>query len=45
VLDGKTGEVVQRLPVKSGPEYILEKDGVIHVRTYDHDYRLKVETK
>jgi hypothetical protein len=45
VLDGKTGEVVQRLPVKSGPEHILEKDGVIHVRTYDRDYRVAVETK
>lgn len=45
VIDGKTGEVVQRMPMKSGPEYILEKDGVLHVRTYDRDYRLTMRTK
>jgi hypothetical protein len=45
VLDGKTGEVVQRMKVKSGPDHILEKDGVIYVRTYDRDYELVAKTK
>jgi hypothetical protein len=38
VLDGKTGEIVERIEVKSGPEVILEKGGKIFVRTYDRDY-------
>jgi hypothetical protein len=45
VLDGKTGEVAQRMKVKSGPEMILEKDGIIYVRTYDRDYEVVAKTK
>jgi hypothetical protein len=45
VLDGKTGEVAQRMKVKSGPEMILEKDGIIYVRTYDRDYEIVAKTK
>ncbi len=45
VLDGKTGEVVQRMKLESGPDMILEKDGVIYVRTYDRDYELLAKTK
>jgi hypothetical protein len=40
VLDMKTGVVVQRLPVKSGPDVIIEKGGKLYVRTYDRDYVL-----
>lgn len=45
VLDGKTGEVAQRIKVKSGPEMILEKDGIIYVRTYDRDYEFVAKIK
>lgn len=45
VIDGKTGEVVQRMKVKSGPDMILEKDGIIYVRTYDRDYEIVAKTK
>ncbi|MCX4247996.1 hypothetical protein [Paraliomyxa miuraensis] len=38
VLDMKTGEVVEKQKIKSGPEVILEKGGELYVRTYDHDY-------
>ena len=38
VLDMKTGEVVEKTKVKSGPEVILDKSGELYVRTYDHDY-------
>lgn len=38
VLDMKTGKVVKKKKVKSGPEVILEKSGELYVRTYDHDY-------
>lgn len=38
VLDMKTGEVVQRKKLASGPEVILEQGGTLYVRTYDRDY-------
>lgn len=38
VLDRTNGKIVKRIPVKSGPEYIIERDGQLFVRTYDTDY-------
>ncbi|MCU0755231.1 MAG: serine/threonine protein kinase [Xanthomonadales bacterium] len=38
VLDRQTGTVLQRTPLKSGPDYILANDRALHVRTYDTDY-------
>ena len=38
VLDKKSGERVQSLKLKTGPDFIIEKDGVILVRTYSEDY-------
>ncbi|WP_437686171.1 hypothetical protein [Sorangium sp. So ce176] len=38
VLDRATGKVVSKLPIKSGPEYLVEKEGKLFVRTYDTDY-------
>jgi hypothetical protein len=37
LLDKQTGEVRQRLPVRSGPEYIIRKGDRLHVRAYDAD--------
>ena len=37
LLDKRTGEVRQRLPVRSGPEYIIRKGDRLHVRAYDTD--------
>lgn len=37
VLDAATGAVRQKLPVPSGPEEIIAKDGRFFVRTYDAD--------
>jgi hypothetical protein len=45
VLDMKTGEVVEKVKVKSGPEVILEKGGRIFVRTYDRDYEFLAKAK
>src|SRR5690606_15984352 len=42
VLYMKTGEVVERKKLKSGPEVILEKGGTLFVRTYDRDYEFVV---
>lgn len=37
LLDKRTGEVRQRLPVPSGPTYIIRKGERLYVRTYDRD--------
>ncbi len=37
LLDAATGAVRQKLPVPSGPEEIIAKDGRFFVRTYDAD--------
>jgi hypothetical protein len=43
LLDRQTGEVVERHAVKSAPEHILPKDGLLHVRCYNTDdvFRLR----
>ncbi|MGK3986947.1 hypothetical protein WME99_28165 [Sorangium sp. So ce136] len=38
VLERATGKVVSKLPMKSGPEFLVEKEGKLFVRTYDTDY-------
>lgn len=43
VLDRHTGRTAGKSLVKSGPERMALIDGVLHVRTYNTDYRFKVE--
>ncbi len=43
LLDKTTGEVYERIKLKSGPEYILLKGDRLYVRTYDTDYRFRVD--
>jgi hypothetical protein len=43
VLDRRTGSELVRHPLRSGPEYILRQGEVLHVRTYDHDYRFALQ--
>ncbi|MCC6160176.1 MAG: hypothetical protein IT350_19145 [Deltaproteobacteria bacterium] len=38
VLDRLSGKVRARVPVKSGPEYLILKDETLYVRCYDTDY-------
>ena len=38
ILDMKTGRKVSTTKVKSGPDYILEREGKIFVRTYNTNY-------
>ena len=33
-----TGQIAQKIPLKTGPDYILRKGEQIYVRTYDQDY-------
>lgn len=37
LLDKRTGQVRQRLPVRSGPRYIIRRGDRLHVRAYDAD--------
>ena len=38
IVDIGNGKVVSEIPVKSGPDYIILKDGKLFVRTYNTDY-------
>jgi hypothetical protein len=38
LLDRQTGEARQRLPVRSGPTYIIRMGERVYLRTYDADY-------
>ncbi|HEX6903802.1 MAG TPA: hypothetical protein VF789_29095 [Thermoanaerobaculia bacterium] len=42
LIDRKTGEVIAKHPLKTGPDYILEKDGKLYVRAYDTDYVFEI---
>ncbi len=41
-IDKRTGAVVQTLPLKSGPSYIIRKGEKVFVRTYNMDYVFKI---
>jgi serine/threonine protein kinase len=45
VLRRKTGDVTQKIKLKSGPEYIIRKNNDIYVRTYDTDYLFEIRRK
>lgn len=45
VVDAKDGKTVQKLRIKSGPEFILRKGSQIFVRTYDTNYVFDVVRK
>lgn len=42
VLDRSTGDVAQKVPVRSGPECLIMKGQFLYVRCYDTDYVFKV---
>lgn len=41
-LDKQSGAILQTLPLKSGPSYIIKKNDMIFVRTYNTDYVFKL---
>lgn len=43
VLDLATGKTAQKLPLKSGPDFILPRGDELHVRTYDTDYVFRLQ--
>jgi hypothetical protein len=42
-LDKRTGAVVQAIPLKSGPSYIIRKNDQVFVRTYNADCVFKID--
>jgi hypothetical protein len=45
LLDRRTGEARQRLPVRSGPSYIVRRGERVHVRAYDADYVFRLAAR
>lgn len=43
-LDKRTGAIVQTIPLKSGPSYIIRKGDKVYVRTYNVDYVFKISS-
>lgn len=43
VLSRADGKTVSKMPLESGPSYLVMKDGKLYVRTYATDYVFKVE--
>jgi len=42
-LNRHTGQMMEQIPVKSGPEYIIQKGSRLFVRTYNTDYVFALE--
>lgn len=42
-LDKRSGAIVQKIPLKSGPSYIIRKDNAVFVRTYNTDYVFEIK--
>jgi hypothetical protein len=45
LIDKKTGQVMARTKVKSGPDYIVPKEGKVYVRCYDVDYVVEIRRR
>ncbi len=45
VLNRADGRVVQQVPVKSGPSYLVDKEDRLYVRTYNTDYVFQYGTR
>ena len=45
VLDRSNGRQQSKISLDSGPDYIIRKDNVIYVRTYDKDYQFLLNSK
>lgn len=43
LLDPDSGAVIDRTALRTGPTYIIPKGDIIHVRTYDHDYQVRLK--
>ncbi len=44
-IDRNTGKTIDKILLKSAPEYIIKKDAIIYVRTYHTDYQFTIEER
>ena len=42
-IDRNTGKTIDKTLLKSAPEYIIKKDSILYVRTYNTDYQFTIE--
>ncbi|MBN1433897.1 hypothetical protein JW921_04000 [Candidatus Fermentibacterales bacterium] len=45
LLDRRTGEVYDRVDVRSAPEYLVHEGEMLYVRCYDADYEFEIERR
>ncbi|GAB4544165.1 MAG: hypothetical protein Tsb0014_38150 [Pleurocapsa sp.] len=43
LINKNTGEILQQIPLKTAPDYIIPKDNKLYVRTYNTDYVFKIQ--
>jgi hypothetical protein len=43
LINKNTGEILQQIPLKTAPDYIIPKDNKLYVRTYDTDYVFRIQ--
>lgn len=41
-IDSSSGKIIDKLPLKTAAEYIIKKDDVLYVRTYNMDYEFEI---
>lgn len=42
-IDRNTGKTLDKTLLKTAPEYIIKKDSILYVRTYNTDYQFRIE--
>ncbi len=42
ILDKATGAIDEKIKLKTGPDYIIRKNDILYVRTYDMDYTFQI---
>lgn len=45
LIDKNTGNILQQIPLKTAPDYIIQKGNKLYVRTYDTDYVFNIEQR
>ncbi len=41
-IDTYNGKVLEKTPLKSAPSFIIEKDNILYIRTYNTDYKFEI---
>lgn len=41
-IDASSGKIIDEVPLKSAPDYIIKKDNILYVRTYNMNYEFEI---